>query len=152
MSTISLYNCKDDRKQVVKSPAAIATDISIQIKEPTSIINPVVILSRNSIVKNWASINYAYIPEFGRWYFVDNIECRHDGVLVLTMTIDVLYTYRTDIMSTQFMIARSEKINDKYYLDNERALINRRIVTYEKLGKIPQTSGKKFVLTVAGGI
>ena len=151
MSTISLYRCKDDRKQVIKNPASIASDITMQIKEPTSIINPVVILSRESIGKNWASVNYAYITEFGRWYFVDNIECRHDGVLVLTMTIDVLYTYRTDLMNTQFLIARSEKINDKYYLDNERALINRRVVTYEKLGKIPQTSGKKFTITVAGG-
>ena len=148
-----LYTCKDDRKKIRKQMTLVSNGaITMHIKQPTSVINPVIIISSEHIGENWSSINYAYIPDFSRYYFVDNIECRHDGVLVLTMTVDVLYTYKTDLLNTKFMIARSEKLSDPYFIDTERAIINRRIVTYKKLGKIDQSAnGKKYTITVAGG-
>ena len=67
MSEIYLMTCKDDRKRIDKSPVNIRSDkqsITMTLKEPTSIINPVVTISEAKIGKNWPSVNYAYIPLF----------------------------------------------------------------------------------------
>lgn len=152
---IYLYTCKDDRKKIVKNPVCLNKNgITIQLKAPTDVMKPTVILSMESIGENWASVNYAYIPEFKRYYFVDNIECKNDKVLSLSMTVDVLYTYRKDLLNTQFEIARSEKINSSYFIDTEKALRGRRVVKYLPVGngRIPQSAtGNKYTITVAGG-
>lgn len=156
MSEIYLMKCSDDRKRIMKTPSNVLLNdasISMHLKEPTSIISPVLTLSKSKIGDQWASVNYAYIPEFGRYYFVDKIECLTHDQLELSLTVDVLYTYRSQLLSTSFEIARSQKINSKYYVDTEKALINRRVVTYEIFGSVPQsTTGKKYMLTVAGGV
>lgn len=149
---IELYVCTDDRKRIRKAPSKVAS-ATIRLKEPTNIINPIVYISRETVGETFASVNYAYIPDFGRWYFIDSIECRAGGVLAFSLTVDVLYTYKDDLLNTSFMVARSQKKSDPYYIDNERALINRRVVTYKKLGKLTQNAtGKKYVITVAGGV
>lgn len=158
MSEIYLMTCKDDRKRIDKSPVNIRSDkqsIPMVIKEPTSITNPVVTISEAKIGKNWPSVNYAYIPLFQRYYFVDKITCLSSGLLELTMTIDVLYTYCEELVNTSFEVARSEALNSSYYIDTEKALMNRKEVVYEDgiIGYIPQdASGNKYVITVAGGV
>ena len=151
---ISLYKCKDDRKKIVKKPAPIVENVLIRLKEPTNIMNPVITMSKVSIGEKWSTVNYAFIPEFKRYYFVDSIECLNDGLLSLSLTVDVLYTYSDDLLRTRFEIARSEKINNSYFIDTEKALRGRRVVKYLPIGTggIPQSAtGNKYTITVAGG-
>lgn len=151
---INLYKCKDDRKKIVKKPDPIVKDVTIRLKEPTNIMNPVVTMSKESVGGNWSSVNYAFIKEFKRYYFVDNIECLNDGLISLSLTVDVLFTYADDLLRTQFEIARSEKINNSYFIDTEKAIRGRRVVKYLPVGTggIPQSAtGNKYTITVAGG-
>ena len=163
MSDIYLYRYSCDRKKIVKhaptdlgvsflSEIAAITE-TFRIKEPSSIINPVVTLSKTSVGKNWASVNYAYVPMFKRYYFVDNITCEKDGLLTLELHVDVLQSYYSDLLKTSFEIARSEYLNDSYYIDPELALQLRRVISYKKIGSIPQSAAntKKYFITVAGG-
>lgn len=163
MSDIYLYRYNCDRKKIVKhAPDDLKTSFlseiskiteTFRIKEPSSIINPVVTVSKSSVGKDWASVNYAYIPMFKRYYFVDNITCLHDNLLQLDMHVDVLQSYYSQLLNTTFEIARSESINSEYYIDTEKALLQRRIVTYKKIGSITQSAAntKKYFITVAGG-
>ena len=117
-------------------------------------MNPVITMSKVSIGEKWSTVNYAFIPEFKRYYFVDSIECLNDGLLSLSLTVDVLYTYSDDLLRTRFEIARSEKINNSYFIDTEKALRGRRVVKYLPIGTggIPQSAtGNKYTITVAGG-
>ena len=149
---VEFYSTKNDRKKINKVIGGkIGESNSVIIKDMTSIITPILELTA-STVGNWSIVNYAYIPEFGRYYFVDNVELEHDGLVAISLSIDVLKTYAENLMSTQFMIARSESLWSPYYIDNEYPLMNRRVVDMIPIGGIPQSAtGKKYTLTVAGG-
>jgi hypothetical protein len=153
MSEIILYKNNSDRKKLGKSLIQIV-DITqtFRIKEPCNIIRPEIELSRQTVGKNYASVNYAYVPMWNRYYFVNAITAEHDSLLRLTMEVDPLMSYRAMLLNTSFEIARSESLNSKYYIDTEKALINRRVVSFLNIGVIPQSAGgKKYTLTVAGG-
>lgn len=157
MSNIYLYNVACDRKLLNKTgyltevvPGGITE--SFNIRQPSSIIRPVITLSRDTVgSKGWAGVNYAYIPSFKRYYFVNDITARHDGLMELSMEVDVLQTYYSQLLNIQFEIARSESVNSPFYIDTEKALMNRRVVKYAKIGEIRQSTGNKYVITVAGG-
>lgn len=150
--TVRFYSTKSDRKQINKEIGnEIGGSASVRIKENTSVFSPVLEL-RKDTVGNWQSVNYAYIEEFRRWYFIDNVELRNDGLVSVSLTVDVLYTYRKDLVSSQFMIARSESLWSKYYIDNEYPLMSRRVVELVPIEGIPQSAtGKKYTITVSGG-
>lgn len=161
MSEIILYKNKSDRKKLNKDLSQIV-DITgtFRLKEPTSVISPVVTLSKETIGKNWAQVNYAYIPMFNRYYFIDKPGTLKDGLVTYEMSVDPLMSYKGALLNTAFEIARSESVNSKYYIDPEKAIIQRRVVQYLPAKNsggtaqgVPQSAAntKKYFITVAGG-
>lgn len=126
------------------------TDLVISLtgtlREESSIINPVITVS--GIDDYVSSINYAYIPEFARYYFVTNIESVRNGLWRVSMHVDVLYTYSEDILSNYAIIERNENEYDLHLNDGLfQTQQNPRIAQY------PFPSGFNtwnFVLAVAG--
>lgn len=165
INTIILYSNQSDRKCVVKNLDEIQPITeTFRIKEPSSIIKPVVVLSRSSVGGNWADINYAYIPAFKRFYFVDNIILSSGGIenptqanngkggfITLEMSIDVLQTYQDKILKSQQEVVRSEYLNSKMYVDTELPLQANKLLTLDQIGLFPEASGNNYVLTTAGG-
>ena len=153
MSEIILYKNQSDRKKINKNITEIVdiTD-TFRIKENTSIINPTVILSRETVGKRYASVNYAYIPMWNRYYFVDDIVVMNDTLLSLTMTCDVLMTYRDTVMSTPQEIVRAEALNSELYIDTERPIQSNKLLDIVKIGDVPMSVGNNYAFTVAGGI
>ena len=143
-----------DRKKINKTPSNLGSEITCNLKENTSLFSPTMLVNKAGLGKDWASANYAYIAEFGgRYYFIDNIEAMTGGMLAFHMTVDPLKTYAGQLMGTAFMIARSESDGSPYFIDAEKALQSNKIVEYQILGHIPQDqTGKKYALTVAGGV
>lgn len=154
MSKLYLYTNTSDRKKINKSLDPIIKDhIDFVFKDPTNIVSPLVTIAAASIPDNkWSMVNYAYLPLFNRYYFVDNIEVEHGGLMTLSLTVDPLYTYRQKLLATSFEVARSESENSRYYIDNEKPILSRKVVDYKIFGEVPQTSGgRKYIITVAGG-
>lgn len=162
MSEMVLYKCKCDRKKVYKTNSlSRVQDITetFRLKEPTSVIHPTVIVSRETVGSEWASVNYAYIPLFNRYYFIDNITALNGGLIQYDMTVDPLYTYASlergfSLLKTAFEIARSESLNSKHYIDPELYLQTYRTISPVIVGGITQETAatdKKYVITVSGG-
>lgn len=75
-----------------------------QVKEPSSILNPRLILS----VDNWnPTLNYAYIPMWSRYYFIHNATVEPGKLVELDLAVDVLGTYRTSILDATAFVRRS---------------------------------------------
>lgn len=156
MVNMQLMINSDDRKKINKTPANIGKALPCYLKDDTSIFKPTMVVSKDKLGKDWANANYAYISEFGgRYYYIDDIEALTGGRMAFHMTIDVLKTYAAQIMSTPFMIGRSEDLNSPYFVDAEKMLQSKKLVYYKKLtgtSNIPQAAtGNKYVITVAGG-
>lgn len=151
--SISLYKNDSDRKRIGKQlGGALAEELPCTLKENTSIISPTIIISAGILGKNIAQANYAYIPDFNRYYYIDEPIAATGQMVELKLTVDVLRTYKGGLYGTAFMIARAEALNNGYFIDTEKALQNRKTAYYKILGHITQsTTGNKYTITVAGG-
>ena len=154
MIKVQFYSCSNDRKKVKKTlGGAIGGEISCVLKENNSILEPSIRVQKSALGESYARVNYAYIPEFGRYYFVSSPIVETGQAVTYNLQVDPLMSYYAQLLNTKFEIARAEKEGNGYYIDTERALQNRKVVSYVVLGHIPQAqTGNKFAITVAGGV
>lgn len=152
MSEIILYKNSSDRKKVKKDLSKIVeVTETFRIKEPSSIVNPVVTLSKNTVGTSWVTANYAYIPMFKRYYFIDDIVACNDGIIEFHLTVDPLMTYKDGLLSTKFEFVRAEALNSRLFIDPELPIQGNKLLTYKILGSIPESGSNNYILTVAGG-
>ena len=82
---------------------------NIQLKEATSILHPVIVLSvAGMTVPTVAPVNtftYCYIAKFNRYYFVDDWTY-NEGKWEASLTIDVLASHKTEIVNTLTKVTR----------------------------------------------
>lgn len=112
--TIILYTNISEYNAVNKSLTELVT-LTGTLRESSSIIDPVIALA--DVDEYISTANFAYIPEFGRYYFITGIESLLNGLWRFSMHIDVLYTYREQIKRNKAIIERNElqydlKLND----------------------------------------
>lgn len=88
------------------------TEFSIDIRTPSSIIDPVVEISYmresgSTLTQNFDAVgyNYAYIQQFDRYYFIEDI-IYDEGIWVLRLHCDVLASFKAAIGQTELYILR----------------------------------------------
>lgn len=145
--TFTLMENTSEREALTKSLTTLET-LTGALRNQSSIIDPVIEVTgiASSTV---TSCNYAYIPEFGRYYFVKNITSVRNNVWVIQCHVDVLKTYATQIKAQTAVVRRQEK-NWNLYLDDGI------FKTYQNPQIITKTfpagfTTQNFVLAVAGG-
>ena len=143
--TINLYTNISEVNAVDKDLTTLAT-LTGTLREQSSIIDPVITFS--DIDSYVSSMNYAYIQEFNRYYFITNVESIRDNLWKVSFHVDVLYTYRAEIRANSAIIERNEneydlKLNDGLFRTQQNPRIE----------QFPFPSGFNtwnFVLAVAG--
>lgn len=111
MITINLYNFSK-KTNSTKRPTGSGSAYSCAVKTGSSIINPVIEISTNTL----PAYNYAYISNFKRYYFVSNIVYDR-GVWVLSLNVDVLASYRPGIGSTSGFVLRASAASQPALID-----------------------------------
>lgn len=112
MITVTLSKITDENEVVWKNPTN-ETDVSCELMN-TDILAPVIKVSYD-----YAFYNYAYIPEFKRYYYVERPETLAGTHVLLQLKVDVLMTYKVGIDNCDCVCERNEylrdpKINDPY--------------------------------------
>lgn len=117
---IKFYRTLTDKNHLSKN---LTNELIITgtLKESCNIINPVIEFELNTNILNK---NYCVIPDFGRNYYITNMEIINKR-LVVSMHVDVLATYRSEILSSSANIVRSQD-GDEFIKDN-RAIQTERI-------------------------
>ena len=142
--TIVLYNNKSERNKLDKTLSSGASYTGV-LKEGTSIITPHIVIQAATL-----KANYAYISEFGRYYFIDRIVSENNNLWRVEMSCDVLSTYKSAIRA-QTAILRRQKTLCNRYLDDEKfkCLSNERVQTKT----FPQgfSNNTYYYLVLAGG-
>lgn len=102
---INFYNFAK-KKNSTKRPNSVApyTPLNGQIKDDTSIINPVIDFDLG--LSNVPTYNYAYVDKFNRYYFVDDWTYS-GGLWTASMSIDVLASHQSDILVDYEYVLRS---------------------------------------------
>lgn len=98
---------------------------------------------------SFASYNYAYISEFGRYYYIVDIIEEYNGLVVFKMRCDVLTTYANDIRNQTAVVERNANQFNLFLSDSAiKSYQNARIFTREFPAGFP---GGTFVMAIAGG-
>lgn len=95
--TVKLYSfSKRENSTKVPANTDTSTDVSVLLKEGTDIMNPVLILKG---ITSYTGNNYAFISDFGRYYFINKVEYETGDRILLYLTEDCLGTYKSQITS-----------------------------------------------------
>lgn len=86
--------------------------VSVTLKTPTNIIRPI-IETTNTNAPTWSMVGM-----FGRYYFVTNVTYVSNGVYVVNLEVDVLASYKSQILSTPAMVVYASSNYDTLLPDN----------------------------------
>lgn len=144
--TIKLYTNYSDRNHLDKSITQQGSDITGTLREDCSIVDPVIkIESINNF--NISTCNYAYISEFGRYYYITNIVCV-GKLYELHMHCDVLMSFKSQIRSNSAVISRNQGVYNLYLQDG---VFKTEAFPHYQIMKFPNGfSGYHYIFSVAG--
>ena len=144
--TISLFKTASENNRVVKT-LTDEKQLSGELRNQTSVLNPSI---RIESADNISSYNYAYISEFGRYYYITDIVSVRTNCWTISLRCDVLMSYSDQIKSITGVVVRQESNPNKLLVDRlERLQSNKEIdILY-----YPDAFSKnlQFILVTAGG-
>ena len=148
--TLELMNTSSDKRYLSKSTSLIKK-VTCKIKEGTSIINPTVIIKKLSD-GHIRKCNYAHISEFGRYYFINDITEAPANQLEISMHVDVLKTYSSQIRGISTLILRQENIYSPYYEDKEALVRVNRFREKKNIGTVGESDTNYYLTVNNGGV
>lgn len=116
MINVKFYTFSKDSNST-KRPATTDMKLSAdcQILEPCSVISPTLII-KAAAPKDVTFYNYAYIADFGRYYFITDWKYV-TGLWTATLACDVLSTYKSQIGAERLYILRASAASNGYIRD-----------------------------------
>lgn len=152
---IVLYNNSSDRRTITKTLETIETINGAEPFGECSVHNPVM---RLRPFDNWALVNYAYIADYKRYYFVTEVKIVSGNVLEISCTCDPLMSFRQQILRSVAMCVANENTSTKYIRDkNYPVSLKKSLTTYVfdadpfNIETTGYQTGHNYVLTTAGG-
>ncbi len=92
---VKVYNNKSN-KNIVNKKIEKVQEITFDFKDDSDITNPILIL------QTYKTGNYCYIPDLKRYYYIDRIELMNGGYYKLYLEIDVLMSYKDEIINADW--------------------------------------------------
>lgn len=144
--TLKLYTNTSDRNHLDKVITQQGSDISGTLRDDCSIVDPVITI-QSVTGFNLASCNYAYITEFGRYYYITNIVCT-GKLYELHMHVDVLMSFKSQIRGNSAVISRNQGVYNLYLQDG---VFKTEAFPHYQIMKFPSGfSGYHYIFSVAG--
>lgn len=112
---VTLGMCDADPKTVDKRPYfKNQRNVNVQIFDGCSLENPRLKMRINELQKS----NYAYIPEWGFYYYIGNPDVLNGEMCVLPLTKDLLTSNADDILNLKVNVSRSQAKRSAYVIDS----------------------------------
>lgn len=145
--TVNISYNASEKNKVTKTLTPLITLTGEMVNE-SSVTDPVLLI-QNLTSDIVSTMNYAEIVEFGRKYFITDIINVRQNLYRITLHVDVLSTYATQIKAHNAVVSRQEKKWNLYLDDGVfKTYQNPQIIT--KAFPSGFTT-QNFVLAVAGG-
>lgn len=110
--TITFYTFSKKRNSTAQPTGG--TSYTGNLTQESGIVSPSVIMDFGNTAPAY---NYAYITEFGRYYWITEITSIGGGLWRVSMTVDVLATYKSDIGAASKYVLRSASSFDGTIVD-----------------------------------
>lgn len=138
MTTINFYSYNGHPNTVNKQLGEF-TAIEGDLRQTFDVLRPTVTLRKQPR----PTFNYCYIPSLGRYYFVDRVSFEGNNAYELSLRVDVLKTYESEILAATGRVSESD--NPDPYISN-RETIYKRTPNFDKVpfantGLLNETGG-----------
>ena len=121
------------------------TEYNIKFKSQANRTKPVVVLMSETMI----DFNYAYIPDFNRYYFVESIEVTPNKIYNISLRCDVLESFKNDILKSSGFVNQQTTTN-KYYNSDYQTEIKKEVDVIKSNVTLDTT--KSTILVTIGGV
>lgn len=156
---ITLYNNHSENNKLNKTIVKII-ELTGYLREQTSLINPQIMIefhpnqfegyikdddqvyvvyngvkiTWDSFINNYVlSANYVYIPDFNRYYFINDIVSVRQNLWRIVLHVDVLMSYKKEISNTYAIVSRNQYKYNNFILDDKISFSNEKEVIYQSV-------------------
>lgn len=143
--TVELKYNSSDNNTINKNITTVSS-ASCTIKEPMDIENPHIILN----TFNYNNVNYVYIPDLNRYYFITDIINLTGGRVELVLDVDVLESFKASILSLSAIIEKQQNTGNKYFNDGSFNVLASEFVQSYNFSEGFSDTGE-FILITCGG-
>lgn len=146
--SLTLYSNSSANNVIKKRLTQIGNTLTGQLKENLEMTNVVIHIP---YISNYAQVNYAYIPEFKRYYYT-TVEVLNGGRLKLTMKSDASSSFWNNYKVSQCIARRSTSNYNPDIKDDVIAYKSQPIFIRRKTSAkfTPSSSGGCYILTIGG--
>lgn len=144
--TIELYNNASDTENLVKS-ITLSDTLTGTLRGEADVMNPQILVEDNGSVLS-PTINYAYITDWGRYYYIDSKESYRNNMVILKLSGDPCMTFANNIKLLSGIVRRQE--NDwNLYINDGSFMTYANDICYAQ--NFPTgLNGSEFVLVTVG--
>ena len=115
---IKLYIYKHPKNSFTRNYSTLET-LTGSMRDSLNVVDPVFLVQGAT---KYDRANAVYCEELGRYYFITGKEWIRTGLLAISCHVDVLMTYRTDILNNAGIISRNSNLFNGYLPDNRQKL------------------------------
>lgn len=145
---IKLYKTSSPRKKLVKDLTDGITLLGT-LRAQSSVMSPTFTVQDISVV----GYNYCYIPDFGRWYYINGIDALRANLYELSLGIDVLMTYAAEIRQNYAIVDKVESLGAAYNYINDGSWVNTNRMKQSIINFATGFNDNgEFILITAGGM
>jgi len=102
--------------RVLNKTFSLDIAVSVNLKEGCSVLQPHFILDYNP---SYATCNYCYFSDWGRYYFINNIQMLPGNKCQLDCIVDPMQSFNSEIKNLTVMVERQEKRRNAMLVDDE---------------------------------
>ena len=143
---IRLYNNISDNRTIRKK---LLNEFSLTgtLRDSCSLLGPVINIESSNVLR----FNYAYIPDFQRYYFVKEITNLRKNIWTLELEVDPLMSFKGDILALDVVVDKqsSDLIGDEYIDDGSLVADNNTFTSVYNLSSGFNDHGE-YILITAG--
>lgn len=115
---IILYNVSDEPEAVPKTLASGITRTGTIRDQAVDLQHPIITVTGTLPPGS----NYAHIPDFGRYYFLDPPRSVRNNLLEIQMHCDVLQSFYNQILQQRVIVDRAAGVFDAYLHDDRQRM------------------------------
>lgn len=132
-----------DAENVINKNLVNGLEIDINLKASVDLVNPEIVLNGD-----FRGYNYAHLPDLNRYYFIDRIEQLNLKLIKLSLSCDVLETYKADILNSNARFKRNIKNGDYQNISIDYS--NQTISTNYNSDGMPMNGNTMIISTIGG--
>ena len=145
---IKLYKTSSPRKKLVKELSEGIT-LAGTLRAQSSVMAPAFTVQDVSAI----GYNYCYIPDFGRYYYINGINALRANLFELSLGIDVLMTYAEAIRNNTAIVDKVQNFGAAFNYINDGSWINTNRMKQEIVNfSNGFNDDGEFILITAGGM